>query len=379
MDSTLYPKITSKLSEVRSYLVHSGHVTEIHGTSDSPDITYTPASLPIVGTVKLHGAHADILVDSNDKITLQSRNNPNITKENDNYDFAATMEPHYPAILQIRDRYRRRFQHLKPEANAVDDFHLLMAGEWIGSKIQRGLAISSLARCFVIVSVAVNGTWMRDTDFADIHNEGALLYNISRSGFYHAALNLNDLKSTLDQLDTITAQVEKECPFGSTFDVKGSGEGIVWKLEDFPNKPNTWFKVKGEKFMPTLRAPEDPAVAAEKERQKGVAGAFAERTVTEIRLEQGWDYLREMGIARNHKEIGAFLKWLYGDISIEERAEIKEKGIEVRGLKEAIKVIARPWYLSRVNTWIDEDSPGLEGRRLNMQGLKAEIVKIGDS
>lgn len=377
MESTLYPKITNKLSEVRHALVKSGHVAELPGTADAPNSIYTPSTARIIGTVKLHGTHADILVNSKDQITLQSRNNLKITKENDNYAFAVMMEQHFPAILRLRNHYRTRFQELNPTADVKDGFDLLIAGEWIGSKIQRGVAISTLSRRFVIISAAINHVWLPDADYADIYDENALVYNISRSGFYHATLDFNNLAGTLQYLDTLTEKVERECPFGSTFDVQGPGEGIVWKLEDLPSYTNTWFKVKGEKWAPTSKVPEDPIVAALREQQKGVVGAFAERAVSENRLEQGWDYLREMGIERKQKEVGAFLKWLNGDINVEERAEIREKGIDNKRLRDAIKDIARPWYLSKVNSWEDQDCIKTLQKGLGSQHLTEDIDKIG--
>jgi hypothetical protein len=352
MESTLYPKITNKLTDVRHTLVTSGKVAIKEGVASDKAPVYTPNSLEIVGTVKLHGTHADIVVHSDDSITFQSRNRETITKERDNCGFVTTMDEERTSIRTIRDRYHERFRKLNPEIPIDASKPLILAGEWIGKGIQKGVALVQLERKFVIVSAAINGSWLPDSEYADIYDEAHNLYHISRSGFYHATLLLNELQETMKVLDELTAKVEKECPFAATFDAKGMGEGIVWKFADYPNQPDTWFKVKGAEFTPTVKAPQDPLKAAEREAQKGKAGAFAERVVTDVRLEQAWDYLAEMDIKREVASVGEFLKWINNDVKIEEKTEIKERGIDVKILGMEIGKLAKPWYLARV---LEED------------------------
>ena len=55
---------------------------------------------------------------------------------------------------------------------------------------------------------------------------------------------------------------------------------------------------------------------------------FAVTVVTKPRLEQRWEYLREMGAERTRKGAGTFLKWLNGDIEVEEKDEIEQLGVD---------------------------------------------------
>ncbi|KAF2425752.1 hypothetical protein EJ08DRAFT_594197, partial [Tothia fuscella] len=381
MSITLYPKITNKLVSVRHALLQSGNITDSPLNGDVTDPTYTPSTLPIVGTVKLHGAHADIVIDAQDNVKFQSRNRTDLSIASDNHNFAATMSNHVPAILRIRDRYYERFRALNPGTPIDKSFPLIIAGEWIGSKIQRRVAIAKLTHRFVIVSASINGSWLPDEPYGDIHNEEDLIYQISRSGFFHATLNFNFLNTTLKELDEITAVVEKECPFAATFDIKGPGEGIVWKLTDHPNIPDTWFKVKGENFDPTTKKPTDPAILAERENQRGPLNAFVEDVVTEVRLEQGWDYLREMGIKRDYKAIASFLRWVNEDAATEEKEEVQELekvGVKWKDIEKAIQTAARRWYQKKMREGAG-DCDERAGNSLDMKEVKDEISKIETS
>jgi hypothetical protein len=347
MESTLYPKITDKLGDVRQLLIQAGVVTVQRGEGEeTASVTYSPNTFDIVGTVKLHGTHADIVVHTDDRTTFQSRNKEMLTKERDNCGFVAAMESQNAAILGLRDRYHERFCELNPEEPIDRSKPLLLAGEWIGQGIQKGVAITQLPRTFVIVSASINGTWLPDTVYADIHDEEHNIYHISRAGFYHTTLNLNNLPESLHSLNEITAKVENRCPFAATFDIHGKGEGIVWKFSLYPSHSQLWFKVKVTDFQATASAPTDPAKIA----KLGVAAAFAARVVTEVRLEQAWDYLAEMGIKRDNTATGQFLKWLCNDVRVEEKTEIETRGIDGKALNGAIGKLAKPWFLGRVST-----------------------------
>jgi len=117
----------------------------------------------------------------------------------------------------------------------------------------------------------------------------------------------------------------------------------VWK----PAPPlcfdaKSWIKIKGplSKVRP---------VAAKKKGQgdEEYLKEFAKSVVGEMRLEQGWQYMEEMGIERNEKGVVAYLKWLVGDVEVEESSVVKERGIDWRLLRREIEGIGRKWYFSR--------------------------------
>ena len=178
------------------------------------------------------------------------------------------------------------------------------------------------------------------------------IYNISRCGYYHADFNLWDLQGTLDSLQKYTDEVAKRCPFAYTFGVDGKGEGVVWKMtasEKMLNDPFLWVKIKAGDFAVTTKKIRDPAAQKAFEEKKGKAAVMALDTVTENRLEQGWDYMREMEMERTTKNIAEFLKWLSNDILVEEKATIEEQAIDEKVLRGEIAKIGREWYLGKLS------------------------------
>ena len=63
-------------------------------------------SLDLIGTVKLHGTHADIVVDvANDTIRFQSGNRTDFRPTQDNNGFAAFVTPLRQEILILKDSF----------------------------------------------------------------------------------------------------------------------------------------------------------------------------------------------------------------------------------------------------------------------------------
>lgn len=223
---------------------------------------------------------------------------------------------------------------------------MVIAGEFCGGNIQKKVALLQLKKQFVIVSVNVNNTWLPDEEYSDIHNESIDIYNISRAGFFFKTLQLQDPAETEVEINKLVKQVEEECPYARTFGVSGIGEGIVWKPRSYFSNPDYWFKSKGEMFAVAVK-PKLPASASDND---GRSKSFAKAIVTENRMEQGWGYLIEMGITRDMKELGRFLKWVVEDCLREEKRDMEEADIKEQNLKPAIVDIARRWYKAKVDS-----------------------------
>lgn len=240
--STLFPKITGKCDEF---------VSNIERLRSSTESFSKLETISLVGTVKLHGAHADIVIQNDNTITIQSRNQPclSVEKNKDVNGVAAFLLPQRATILDLRARILARFLEINPGEKVDYTYPLIIAGEWIGPGIQKKVAINELpAKVFVLISININDTWQDDELFADIHVEEKGIYNISRAGFFRHALLLNDIESLLKSLQPMTDAVEKECPFAKTFGITGRGEGIVWKALQPSKDTNFWLKVKGPLF-----------------------------------------------------------------------------------------------------------------------------------
>ncbi|KAH9867135.1 hypothetical protein IAQ61_007727 [Plenodomus lingam] len=343
--TTLYPKISNHISDVIEALQHLKGDLEHEETDDHRE------PIPITGTVKLHGTHADILIYSNDEIVFQSRNVTRLSALKDNYGFAATMSTKTKALLQLRDMYKTHWLQINPGDFFDENFPVIVAGEWIGEKIEKGVAISQLSRRFVVISVNINGKWQRDQDYGSISLPLHDIYNVARAGFYTATLYPNDTQRTLLEVESMAEEVACTCPFAETFGIKGKGEGIVWKptsAEYNPN-PTLWFKTKGGAFKPKLAQPPKKTWTFDIAGERRDATAYVARVWCSVqRLEQGWDFLRETDRERNMSTLDDYVKWVHEDILTEEKVYIRKHKLERNDLKVEIAKIAKPWYLAKV-------------------------------
>jgi hypothetical protein len=343
--STLYPKITTHIPEILEQL------QRLNRDPDHPDVNITLEPISFVGTVKLHGTHADILIYPDDRIIFQSRNITSLSVAKDNQGFAATMSNRSEAIMRLRDSYLARWKELNPGATIEEGLPVLIAGEWIGDKIQKDVAIAQLSRRFVIVSVNINGRWQNDDDYQSISLPDYDIHNVLRAGPFHATLYPADIERTVSEVERMTEEVAAHCPFAALFGISGLGEGIVWKPvpSQYNANPSLWFKSKGGKFKPTFFRPPNQAAGTNtlKEKRK-VAGTVAAAWCSQQRLEQGWDVLREKGVERDVRALGDFLKWIQEDILEEEKTYIKKHGVDEAGLKIEIAKTAKPWYRAKL-------------------------------
>jgi hypothetical protein len=227
-ESTLYPKITTHVGEIIMAL------KDIKRDPESPEKEVGIEAIPIVGTVKLHGTHADILVYGDGRIVFQSRNIVGLQVNKDNAGFASTMSQKTKAILRLRDLFVLRYRELNSDATLDPTQPVLIAGEWIGESIQKDVAISRLSKRFVIISVNINGQWQKDSNYGGIALANHDIYNISRAGVFHQTLYPEDMQRTTNELEALAEQVAAQCPFAATFNLQGEGEGIVWKPADPP-------------------------------------------------------------------------------------------------------------------------------------------------
>lgn len=74
---------------------------------------------------------------------------------------------------------------------------------------------------------------------------------------------------------------------------------------------------------------------------------FACSVCTESRLEQGWQYLAEMGVTQDGRGTGTFLSWVVNDIDAEEWREIEALKLRKSWKREARK-LAKEWYAARL-------------------------------
>ena len=230
---------------------------------------------------------------------------------------------------------------------------VVLAGEWIGSGIQKGVAIAQLRqKCFVLCSIKVgsDGIWEGMDEYADVTDRQAGILNISTGGLYYQTFDrTDDGAAFMAEAKRLTMEVDASCPFGKALGLEGRGEGIVWVPaadSDLPNISDFWLKTKGEQFAVTKPTPK-PKPTAEQLDLRDRAKAFVAATCTPPRMEQGWQYLAEMGIEQSMKGMGAFLKWIVSDIEVEEKREIAEEKLG-NAWKAEVSRMAKGWFETRV-------------------------------
>ncbi len=289
------------------------------------------SEVEITGTVKLHGTNAGIRIDENGFISFQSRNRV-ITTEDDNSGFAN----HFSQFGVID------LESLIYQLDLYDG-PITIFGEWCGQGIQRSVGISELPKMFVTFAVQYG-----DGGDAVIKREGVSdkemgIYSVYEFPTFKETLNVNFPEECQQRLVAITEAVEAECPVAASFGVKGVGEGVVW------TGGGHTMKVKGDKHSASkvskLKSPED----LEHSRK---LKEFAENYVTEARMNQAIDFLKEMGHDLSEKSTGHFIRWIFNDIIKEESDTMAEWGLEKKDVGKSVPAIAKGWYFN----WLGENA-----------------------
>lgn len=334
------------IEQFRTVIHNVKHQARFAGVDENDNPIYNESrSLPTIefeGTVKLHGTNAGIVWNKlpfNDfDISFQSRERV-LSETADNAGFWRWCNDRLQSITEL-------FNDIIVESDGQDTDSIAIYGEWCGGNIQSGVALSQLAKMFVVFAVKVNDTWcdVRDMEFVR-EVPGMLL--ITDFPTYKIAVDFENPGLSQNQMIEITEKVEAECPVGAQLGAKGIGEGVVWKPVDPQwNSSKFWFKVKGDKHsaskVKTLAAVDVEAIES--------MNAFIEYAVTPARLEQGLqNLLNEQQKPFVMQSLGDFIRWVYNDVVKEESDTIAENGLDAKKLGGPVANKARKWYVERMN------------------------------
>jgi len=148
-------------------------------------------------------------------------------------------------------------------------------------------------------------------------------------------IDFNNPAEAINQMVAITNEVELKSPIGIAHDIDGVGEGVVWKSGDYI------FKVKG-KLHSASHVKELIAIDMEKVRS---VEEFVDKVVSENRLRQGMDYLREMDISPNNKALPVFIKWVKDDCIREEKDLLEASGLVVTDVVKSISIRTKDFFI----------------------------------
>lgn len=322
-----FPKIQSFDKMV--YELHS----RLEWMESPPDGVQAPVpeTLKFIGTPKIHGTNAAIVLRPDGTVYFQSRTRV-ITADSDNAGFVKAMEALDPKALV--NALRMMTLDL-PSFNGDD---IIVYGEWCGPGIQKNVGVSHLkTKTFVAFATAVgkagkgSGGWHLPGcwDWEEYPESIASITNFTTWGF---SLPFRRPHEAAERIEKLTLEVEAECPVAMQLaNVSGIGEGIVWmcQTEGF-NSSKYWFKSKGEKHKgsPRNRKTNVSKGACPK------ALAFVAEHVTLERLERSLSYLDEQGLPRAKSSIGPLLRWAVPDFMEEVGFKLEGTDIDPRTVRK---------------------------------------------
>ncbi len=283
-------------------------------------------------------------------MTLQSRNKL-LTPESDNYNFAKFVESD-----KVLDYLTPYFEKLEIKKGSK----IVLFGEYCGRGIQKAVGVSSLSKRFVVFSATIfhkkevgddNNVDRQHLDkkhFETLNSDEALIYNIYMFPHYSIKIDFYNPKASIDELEKLTMDVEKECPVAKYFGVSGVGEGIVWSAKW--NETHIKFKVKGEKHANTKTK---KIVSHNKEQIESIE-KFVDYSVTDNRMNQAIDEIfNKEGLEIEIKYMGSFLKWVVEDV-FKEESDVMED-LPEKKVRKSISGKARMWFLQKLEEIVMSD------------------------
>lgn len=326
--------------DVRHHAKRSAGAVDADGV-EVLNVAYTLPTLTFTGTVKLHGTNAGVRITKDGKIVAQSRNR-DLTVDNDNLGFAlwvSTKEDLFRDIVEI-------FGADIPHDTAV------IYGEWAGPGIQKGVGISEIERrtFFIFEIVYLSGenrcvvpTTQFNGGIDTILFRENDIYSIYDFPYWKIDINFSKPEIAQNIMIEITNNVEAECPVAKWFGVdNGVGEGVVWTSQ-LSDSVVLRFKVKGEKHSVS----KVKTLASVDVEQLNNVAEFVESVLTEERLQQGIDYLKEMQYEVTQKSTGHFIKWIMSDIFKEEADTIVANSLDAGMVGKQASNEARKWYFEK--------------------------------
>lgn len=291
----------------------------------------------LIGTVKIHGTNSSVGLDLKDNSLFYQSRNRVLSLDDDNYDFAKYIEDNKSEFLKI-------FDEIKNKINTEKYDSIIIYGELAGKGIQNKVAVSQIDRFFAPFSiVGVNKDTVNQLDVKLSVNESIRFYPVETFGVYNVQLDLDNVHLAQQEVKDLTINVENECPVGKYFGVSGTGEGIVFTDETKQYS----FKSKGEKHSVSK-----VKVIANVDIEKiNKIKDFVDYSVTENRLNQGIEYLKEMNKELDISSIGDFLRWLANDVLKEEQDVIIENGLDndLKAIMKSVSSKGRTWFMDKIN------------------------------
>lgn len=300
-----------------------------------PTLTFTQ-------TVKIHGTNAGVGLTTDGEFFQQSRNRL-ISTDNDNAGFANWCEESPRKLYFIK--WLSDVLHTKSTLATYKDNpikQVTIFGEFAGKGIMKGVAVSEVEKSFFAFGLYFlheDGTTTKDTSsISSLSNTNLGIYNIFMFENKRVEIDFNDTKEVINNILEDTLTVENSCPVGEYFGVSGTGEGVVL-LSDCGEY---LFKSKGQKHSVSKVKTLSPAETYELTNIED----FINDVLSENRLLQGIEYLREMGFPIDNSSTGEYIKWVQSNILKEEGDIIESKSLNIKKVNGVIANKAKSYLFS---------------------------------
>lgn len=343
--------------QLRNAIRHLCTTLTFVGMDDEGNPKYDQSRLKpieLIGTVKLHGTNASVVLHECGNITFHSKEQQlaTLTAEDeftllsDNAEFAQTMRRRWVALRGLLGEVVTKLADLGELA-----FPVKVSGEWCGAGIQRGVGIShSPLKRFFAFGVKAGDKWLPSELFTHGWDDAVGLHNIAAYPVFSVTVDPTFPERAVLEMEKLVNQVEECCPVAKALQQQGLldeeateliGEGIVWTPSDATlfTDTGTWFKTKGQKHSVSKVK---KIVSLDPEKVESI-DSFVQYAITEARLEQG---LQEVGL--DQTLIGKFIGWVNQDINKEEGDVLEANGLSMKDVGKYLSNQARSWYLSKL-------------------------------
>ena len=271
-------------------------------------------------TVKIHGTNAAVSLDKSGNMYSQSRSRI-LSIEQDNVGFC---------LWSSQPERQQLFKSIM-STYLEDNDMVVIFGEFAGGNIQKGIALNQTEKHFYPFNIATVKddvvTYLPMEYLAELTKPELQVIAITEFPVHSFSIDFNNPDT--DAIQTLCDDTEHQCPVGTYHGVEGIGEGIVLHSEDYEYR----FKVKGEKHKQTSKR--QLALSVDDEQFEDMQD-FINQTISESRLNQGIDYLREQNLPINEKSTGAYIKWVWEDLLKEESDNIVAKQYNVKTLRKFV-------------------------------------------
>lgn len=301
--------------------------------------------ITLKGITKINGTNVSVVFD-NDEVRLQGRNLL-LKKENDSYGFIEFMTKEKINWLKLQ---------LKKYINEYNT--VIIYGEYAGDKIGEKIATSYFKMFFAPFCIRIiNSKEKIDKiiipENLKLWNEEYRIFGNFKPDFeieVNIKENLNWLKEKVLEYTSIyknTCLFCKKLGLSDKIDLNiKCGEGIVWHYE--LNNEICFFKSKIEKFQ-------SKAQKANLEKNLKLLQELdfiKDNLITESRMKQGLEYLKELSLRETMSNIKIFINWVIEDCLREDKIFIENNNLSLKNVKKVVGNSASEWYQKHIGAII---------------------------